>query len=552
MTLLLALLPGVPALTALAALSSRLPERAVVAGVMVTVLIGATLAVFGATPLDMEWLLLGTALGLDPLSRALLAAAVALWGAAALAARHLFADATRGPRFAICFLLTLSGNLGVIVALDAASFYLAFAVMTFAAYGLVTHNETDEARRAGRIYLILAIFGEGLLLAGLFLLAARVGNPHTDAIVSAYGYLDQPALVGSLLLAGFAVKMGVVPLHVWLPLAHPAAPVPASAVLSGIIVKAGLLGWLRFVPAGLPELATPGNALVIAGIAGAFGAALVGCFQARAKTVLAYSTVSQMGLLAILVGLLVAGHVPPAVAIPAITVFAIHHALAKGALFLAMDHLKAVGRRAGLITLLPVLAIIGAPMTSGLIAKAALKGVAPDPLPLIITLTSVTTTLLLLRFLALAWPRGQVPKGAMAADALLAWVGLITLGLVLPWLVAAPGHLAYAFQTGSLMDAVWPGVSGLAIAVAAARWWADRPVLPEGDLVIPAEQASATVAGWAVRAMQSARPPSMPTIQQRIRDITPRRLSAEPDIVWTGVALLALLLALPWFMLSYG
>ena len=552
MTWLLALLPGVPALTALAALGGRLPERAVVAGVMVTVLIGATLAAFGAKPLDMEWLLLGTALGLDPLARALLAATVALWGAAAVAARPLFADTTRGPRFAICFLLTLAGNLGAIVALDAASFYLAFAVMTFAAYGLVTHNETGEARRAGRIYLTLAVFGEALLLAGLFLLAARVGNPHTDAIVSAYGYLERPALVGGLLLAGFAVKMGVVPVHVWLPLAHPAAPVPASAVLSGIIVKAGLLGWLRFVPAGLPELATPGNVLMIAGIAGAFSAALAGCFQDRAKTVLAYSTVSQMGLLAMLVGLLVAGHVQPAVAVPAITVFAVHHALAKGALFLSMDHLKAVGRRAALVTLLPTLAIIGAPMTSGLIAKGALKGVAPDPLPLIITLTSVTTTVLLLRFLAVAWPRGPEPKGAIPADALLAWVALVALGLVLPWLIATPGHLEHAFQAGNLVDAVWPGLAGLAIAMAATRWWADRPTLAEGDLVIPAERAHAWITACTGHAMESVRPPSLPTIQQRIRSISPRRLPAEPGIVCTGIILLALLLVFPWLILSHG
>jgi formate hydrogenlyase subunit 3/multisubunit Na+/H+ antiporter MnhD subunit len=55
-----------------------------------------------------------------------------------------------------------------------------------------------------------------------------------------------------LLLAGFAVKLGILPLHLWLPLAHPVAPVPASAILSGVIVKAGLIGWLRFVPA-LPD-----------------------------------------------------------------------------------------------------------------------------------------------------------------------------------------------------------------------------------------------------------------------------------------------------------
>jgi formate hydrogenlyase subunit 3/multisubunit Na+/H+ antiporter MnhD subunit len=120
---------------------------------------------------------------------------------------------------------------------------------------------------------------------------------------------------------------GVYALHVWLPLAHPVAPTPASAVLSGAMIKAGLLGWLRFLPLG--EAATPGwgNVCTIAGLAAAFDGVLVGCTQDNAKTVLAYSSISQMGFMTMAVGV---GLTVPAVwtqALTATALYALHHAM---------------------------------------------------------------------------------------------------------------------------------------------------------------------------------------------------------------------------------
>jgi L-aminopeptidase/D-esterase-like protein len=98
-----------------------------------------------------------------------------------------------------------------------------------------------------------------------------------------------------LLLLGFGLKAGLVPLHVWLPLAHPAAPMPASAVLSGAIIKAGIIGLVRFLPfeAGAPGW---GIALGALGLFGAFYAVAFGVLQRNPKTILAYSSVSQMGV----------------------------------------------------------------------------------------------------------------------------------------------------------------------------------------------------------------------------------------------------------------
>ena len=103
------------------------------------------------------------------------------------------------------------------------------------------------------------------------------------------------------LILGFGLKMGLVPLHVWMPLAHPVAPIPASAVLSGIIVKAGVIGLIRFLPLEVPS-PDWGMALVGLGLLTAFYGVLVGLTQPHAKTILAYSTVSQMGVVAAVLG----------------------------------------------------------------------------------------------------------------------------------------------------------------------------------------------------------------------------------------------------------
>lgn len=545
MNALLALLPLLPTVVAMFAVVGRIGARGVTVAVLFTALLAILITLLDPGSLELEWVLLGTTLAVDAIGGPLLVAAALLWAAAAISARSLFAG-EGGTLFASCFLLTFAGNLGVFIAQDVAAFYLFFALMTFAAYGLVIHERTREAVRAGRIYLVLAVAGECLLLSGLFLLAAEAGNPVAADMGRVYAELERPALVGGLFLAGFAVKMGLIPVHVWLPLAHPAAPVPASAVLSGVIVKGGVLGWLRFLPEAEPALAPAGGALVAVGLASAFVAALVGCFQARAKTVLAYSTVSQMGLLAVPVGLLIANRGDAPVLLAVITIFATHHALAKGALFLAMDHIKAGGRVMAIVTVLLAFAIAGAPLTSGLVAKAALKSAIPEPLPLLITLTTVTTTLLLARFLVLAWPAAGKRVAGSHGVGVAAWLLVIVAGQALPWTLAGPADRAYAFQPGSLLDAVWPLAAGIGAVLLTARIIRPWRTLPEGDIVDPIERgliAAYAAATNAVTALAASTLPSRPSIPwQRLAGRLLRQ--EEPDVPWAGLQVLVIVLLL--------
>lgn len=151
--------------------------------------------------------------------------------------------------------------------------------MSFASYGLVTHERTPRVRYAGKVYIILVIIGEVLIFSGMAGIAVLAGTTSFNALGSNWVEMRWGVWFFSAIFAGFGIKAGVLPLHVWLPLAHPAAPTPASAVLSGAMIKAGLLGWLRFLPVG--EIALPGlgTICIVLGGTASIAAALYGFFN---------------------------------------------------------------------------------------------------------------------------------------------------------------------------------------------------------------------------------------------------------------------------------
>jgi formate hydrogenlyase subunit 3/multisubunit Na+/H+ antiporter MnhD subunit len=452
--------------------------------------------------LHLSWMLLGTYLGLDHVGRVFLVLTAVLWMLAGLFARAYMSGDSRRARYDTFFLLTMSGNFTVVIAQDLATFYAGFATVTFAAYGLVVHAGSEAARRAGRVYIVLALAGEAALLSGLFLVAVAAGGGlGLDGVPAAVAHAPFRDTVVALLLVGFGVKAGVLLLHVWLPLAHPVAPTPASAVLSGAIIKAGVLGWLRFLPLGEAALPTAGTAVIAAGLLAAFAAAAVGITQRDAKTALAYSSVSQMGLLTVAVGVGLAHPDAWPLASGALLVSALHHAMAKGALFLAtgigapsepapwVRHSFAIGVG------IPMAALAGAPWTSGALAKAMLKEAAdlapgrwPQVLDLGLPLAAVGTTVLMARFAVLVWRAGDHSRGAARSTGLwVPWLAsvLASGGLV----VAASGPLGLTADARQVTfaDTLWPIGVGVAVsallALAEARSRA-LPVVPAGDVLV--------------------------------------------------------------------
>jgi formate hydrogenlyase subunit 3/multisubunit Na+/H+ antiporter MnhD subunit len=465
----------------------------------------ALLLVFSGTfMVEVPWMLLGSRLGVDPVGRVFLGLTAGLWLAAGLFARSYLAhDADRG-RFQVFFLLTMAGNLGVTVAQDGASFLAFFTLMSLAAYGLIVHDRRPASLRAGRVYMVMTIAGEMLLFAGMILLAHETRTLDFEGLSARLAESPRRDAIVGLLLAGFGIKLGVMPLHVWLPLAHPAAPTPASAVLSGAIIKTGLLGLLRTLPLGAVALPGWGSLCLVLGLTTSLLAALIGITQRNPKTVLAYSSISQMGLVTVGLGAALAAPDAWPMISSLLLLWAVHHALAKAALFLGVGVAGAkttsAWRRslvaAGL--LLAALALAGLPLTMGFAAKAALKDSAAavegwaTGLAWLLPLTSVTTTLLVSRFLWLVWPSRRQGHGGVTAGMIVPWT-VLSAGVVIGYFVLRWHGLVnadwVALDPAAVWAAVWPMFAAGVIVLLVIVRPQLAPVLaqirvPEGDLVV--------------------------------------------------------------------
>lgn len=497
------------------------------------------------TQQDFPVLLTGLRLGVDQPGAVMLFLASLLWLCAGVYAQG-YIDVTGQRRFGVFWCLTWVGTLGTIMALDAVSFYLLFTWMSLSAYGLIVHSGSEAAQRAGRIYLIMAMLGEALTLPALMLLVGPAGDATLAALPERLSSHPWQALIMGLLISGFGIKLGVLPLHIWLPLAHPAAPTPASAVLSGVLIKLGLLAWLRFLPLGELALPTLSAWLIALGMAGAFYGVVVGIGQQQAKTVLAYSSISQMGLVIALLGMALGQpeHWPRFQML--LLLFMLHHGLAKGALFLGHGVLTGGNPWAMLGLALPALSLAGAPMTSGALAKTLYKDLSPlapgdwpSLLGPILSLSSAVTALLLLRFLLLCWPRNTTVPKPIARQLWLPWLVLILAGLWLPWfwgLRQLPQMSLKILLGASAPGLLLPLAGGLTLALLAHRWhWPPR--VPEGDILALWRYCSRFVDGHLPRlSFPSVQYPTLPVLV-RVLKLIERRLRR-----WSVAGVLFLLL----------
>lgn len=442
------------------------------------------------------WLLIGFSLQVDEITAAIIVLLALGWSLAGWqATRDLGPDQ---QAFWIGWLLCLSGMTLAAFSANLVGFYLGYVVLSLSAWLMIVQARSDEAWRAARIYLVMALAGEAAILTGILILAGHYGNFELGLLVEAE--IEQPHRIARwLLLAGFAVKLGIIPLHMWLPLAHPIAPVPASAILSGIIVKAGLLGWLRLVPRTGLESESTGQILLGFGLMTALIGVLLGLTQERLKTVLAYSTISQMGLVLVGFSLLFLINDPQFGLLSLAGLLVLHHGLNKAALFLSCGNSPGAGWVRRVLFVLPALALIGAPLTTGFLAKHWLKqGVGGADIGMLayqtLGLTSVATALLMWK----AWGLARQMKPA-EHDLHPAWPLLVVLGFVVPWLWAALTGLAVPPSPPSLVDNTWPIVVALVLIVIHKRWIPLKPRLPEGDLVVALERV--------VKALQRPPPP---------------------------------------------
>ena len=495
-----------PMLVGLLGLCRRLVDAALAMS-PVSALPGIALSLCAPVAFELPGFLLGSRFSTGCAVSVWLFLTSVLWFAAAWFGAYYLAHDKRRGLYVFFFQGSMLGNVGLVVASDPALFVAFFALMSFMSYGLVIHDRKPVSMRAGRVYLAMAVLGEVMQFAGLSLVAFPVVETGDPLLFMSFDMLPQASALSTVLfVGGFGVKAGILGLHMWLPMAHPVAPTPASAVLSGSMIKAGLIGWINLLPLGFARMSQVGTALVVLGIAGALAAALAGSVQKEAKAVLAYSSVSQMGLIVTVFGV---GLLRPDAwdaMLWVVVVYAGHHAFAKATLFLSvgLKTTRPLGRPARMETWLfwggtglAALALAGAPATSGMVAKLVLKDVVAEAAPpnvdmvlSLLTAAAVGTTLLMARFADLLRKLRHDHRHTASPMVLAPWILLLALVCVFTWLLAGL-RFSEAIAAGSNVaywaKGLWPVASGVAI------YWCGKKALrllpkawsiPPGDIHI--------------------------------------------------------------------
>ncbi len=287
-------------------------------------------------------------------------------------------------RYYSFLIFTLGPILGVVFAGDFFTLFITFEIMTFSSFVLVIHKQNREALQAGSLYLYMAIIGGLSLLFAILLLYGNTG--HLDMVPLLQEMGAQRTAIFILFMIGFGIKAGLVPLHIWLPLAHPVAPSPASALLSGIMIKAGAYGILRvslvlFRPEGAGSAAdwtyifNSGYILMWIGIVTMLAGALMALLQSNSKRILAYSSISQMGYIATGFGVAVFMGVEGAMGFSGSVYHIVNHAIFKAGLFAMIGvvymytHEIDLSRLGGMIRKMPLVA------TTFIIAALGIAGI---------------------------------------------------------------------------------------------------------------------------------------------------------------------------------
>ncbi|HTT82153.1 MAG TPA: hydrogenase 4 subunit B [Rhizomicrobium sp.] len=300
-------------------------------------------AALGAAPADvvlpvgLPWL--GAHFHLDALA-AFFLAVVNLGGAlASLYAIGHAGHETEAPRVLPFYPAFLAGMNLVVIAADAFSFLVAWEFMSLSSWCLVvSHHRERENVRAGYVYLLMAAFGTLCLLLSFGVLAGAAGG-YVFADIRHAHVLALGPLVLVLVLLGAGSKAGLVPLHAWLPLAHPAAPSPVSALMSGVMTKVAVYAFIRIVfdLLGPPKWWWGVIVLVLAGITALLGV-LQALMQHDLKRLLAYHTVENIGIIFMGLGLALAFRADgmafaAALALTAALLHVLNHSVFKSLLF---------------------------------------------------------------------------------------------------------------------------------------------------------------------------------------------------------------------------
>jgi formate hydrogenlyase subunit 3/multisubunit Na+/H+ antiporter MnhD subunit len=390
-------------------------------------------------PLGLPWN--GAYFRLDALS-AFFLAVINLGGASASLFGLGYGQHERAPERVLPFFpVFLAGMNLVLLADDAFTFLVAWEFMSLTSWALVlAHHREPGNTRAGYIYLVMASFGTLALLLAFGLLAGAEGGYSFAAIRSSVVTPGLAALVLALVLLGAGSKAGLVPLHVWLPLAHPAAPSHVSALMSGVMTKVAVYGFIRIVLDLLGEPAWWWGSVVLSlgGITAVMGV-LYALMQHDLKRLLAYHTVENIGIIFIGLGLALAFQANSlttgaALALTAALFHVLNHSLFKSLLFLGAGAvLSATGERdmerlGGLIQRMPQTALAFLIGAAAISALPPLNGFVSEWLTFQAILSSPELPQWLLKFLVPTIGAVLALSAALAATCFVKAFGITFLG----------------------------------------------------------------------------------------------------------------------------
>ena len=230
--------------------------------------------------------------------------ALLMWSMTALFSKEYFAHYRNRNRYYFFFLMTLGATLGVFMSQDLYTAFVFFEIMSFTSYTWVAHDEKPGAMRAAGTYLAVAVIGGLVMLMGIMMLYFKLGTVMISEICEAAipffesgedtGYIFA---AGIMILFGFGAKAGMFPLHIWLPKAHPVAPAPASALLSGVLTKSGIYGVLILCFEIFSGNHYWGVLILVLGVITMFVGAVLAVFSIDLKRTLACSSMSQIGFI---------------------------------------------------------------------------------------------------------------------------------------------------------------------------------------------------------------------------------------------------------------
>lgn len=338
---------------------------------------------------------MGLHLQLDGFRLIYVTIAVIMWAVSGVFSLEYMEHYPNRSRYYLFFWLTFFATVGVFLSADLYTTFIFFEMMSFTSYVWVAFDERKESLRAAGTYLAVAVIGGMVMLMGLFMLYHLIGTLEIDKIAGAVAEVapenrGQLYVIGGLLLFGFGAKAGCFPLHIWLPKAHPVAPAPASALLSGILTKSGIFGILVVSCRIFGADANWGFLIECLGLVTMFLGAFLALFSVNLKRTLACSSVSQIGFILVGVGmysLLAAAGESTALAARGALLHMVNHSMFKLVLFLCagavymrlhqleLNEIRGYGRHKPVLKfcfLMGALGIAGVPLWSGYVSKTLL------------------------------------------------------------------------------------------------------------------------------------------------------------------------------------